>query len=105
MSIDEIDIVDFIGINIGGAVELTISDHLPWDAEHLLLLQDKINTYLSFYESGEIYQSYPEASDKQVIIAIICKHSPSEEIEVLLNRFKSVVEKSGLSLVWRQLEE
>ena len=104
MSIAEVDVVDFIGINESGAVELTISDHLPWNSEHIYMLQEKINTYLSFYESGELYESYPDASDKQVIVSIICKYAPSEEIQIILNRFRVVVETSGLSLVWKQVE-
>ncbi|WP_407059149.1 DUF6572 domain-containing protein [Ralstonia syzygii subsp. celebesensis] len=32
--------------------------------EHLLLLQEKINCYLRFIESGEIYNSFPSAEGR-----------------------------------------
>ena len=42
---------------------LMIADHLDWENElqHLTLLQDKINAYVSFIESGQIYSVYPDA--------------------------------------------
>jgi hypothetical protein len=54
MTIEDARIVDFIGVDpVTGHVVLTITDHLPWDSdEHVLLLQDKLNRYLAFVESG-----------------------------------------------------
>lgn len=56
MSIIDKDKIDSIGINKdNGKVILEISDHLDWSCEyeHLVMLQDKINSYLSFIESGD----------------------------------------------------
>jgi len=55
MSVEQRKVIDFVGISkADGRAILTISDHLPWlaDNEHLLILQDKINDYLAFLESG-----------------------------------------------------
>ena len=49
------------------------------DSEHLLLLQEKLNSYLAFIESGEIYESYPRAMGRQLVIDLVLKHSPSVE--------------------------
>jgi hypothetical protein len=38
-------------------LRLSIFDHLPRGIEHLCLLQKKINVYLGFIKSGEIYDS------------------------------------------------
>jgi hypothetical protein len=60
MSVEQKDVIDAIGVNKeSGEVVLTISDHLDWEdtSAHLLVLQDKINTYIAFIESGEILQS------------------------------------------------
>ena len=62
MTIDQTGVVDFIGIDTAGNVRLTISDHLEWDVntkEHLFQLQEKLNCYLAFVESGEILETYP----------------------------------------------
>ncbi|WP_370590617.1 DUF6572 domain-containing protein, partial [Xylophilus sp. ASV27] len=56
MNVENTTIVDAVGTDKEtDEVRLSIFDHLPWDTEHLRLLQDKINVYLGFIESGEIY--------------------------------------------------
>jgi hypothetical protein len=60
MSIDRTDTIDFATIdNVSGDLWLTISDHLPWDENeenHLLLLQNKLNTYLRFYRERRDFE-------------------------------------------------
>ncbi|WP_342315746.1 DUF6572 domain-containing protein [Lysobacter sp. FW306-1B-D06B] len=71
MSILESDKVDMIGspLTDAGIVVLGIADHLPWesgeDEQHLLLLQEKINRYLAFIESGEMVVAFPAAVGKK----------------------------------------
>lgn len=101
MAIDNTKAIDLIGIdNKTGVVILTISDHLDWkEADtHLILLQDKINCYLRFIESGEIYETYPMAKDKKMIISIVKKHSLSKEGEEFINRVKKIVNEIGIGL-------
>ena len=44
MTIQETAQIDFIGLNDStGEVVLTISDHLEWNNNHLVLLQEKLN--------------------------------------------------------------
>lgn len=59
MSVKNPWIIDAISINQNADAVLTISDHLLWGArnEHLVILQNKINVYLGFIESGEIYEN------------------------------------------------
>lgn len=61
MSIEDQGSVDAIGIDQEGVVVRTLSDHLEWDDGHLFLLQEKINTYLAFLESGEVFETYPDS--------------------------------------------
>ncbi|WP_374762261.1 DUF6572 domain-containing protein [Massilia scottii] len=65
---------------ITGDVVLNITDHLPFEGhnDHLFVLQEKINTYLSFVESGEILESFPTAKSRSVVIKVICKYAPSQ---------------------------
>ena len=64
MSVDQTDTVDFVTIDkASGDLWLTISDHLPWDeneGNHLVLLQNKLNAYLRFIESGEVFEKVPD---------------------------------------------
>src|ERR1051326_4943478 len=73
MAVDQPNVVDIIGKNKDGEIVLTISDHLGWDdcQAHLQVLQEKINTYLTFVETGELYQKYPEARGLPVVIEVM----------------------------------
>jgi hypothetical protein len=95
MSILNANKIDLIGIDkkTNNAI-LTISDHLDWDDEHyhLSALQEKINSYLKFIESDEIYQVYPNAIGKKLIIEIVGKYELTKaglnfigEVEMILN--------------------
>ena len=105
MSVDQKDTVDLISTSPDGKVMLTISDHLPWDEnnEHLLVLQDKLNSYLMFIESGEIFESYSTAKNKSLIIEVVMKYKPNEVALVFLTRSKETIENTGVQLRWRQL--
>ena len=77
MAIDKTDVIDFIGIDKGsGEVILTIADHLDWNDElnHLLLLQEKINSYLRFIESGELLEKFPEAKGRKPVVEVTLKY-------------------------------
>jgi hypothetical protein len=95
MSIEDLNSVDFIGIENNEKVILTISDHLAWNKEHLLLLQEKLNLYLSFIESGEILESYPDAQGKDIKIIVVCKHQPTEEALAFMANVSSVISQAG----------
>lgn len=108
MSIEQSNVVDIIGTDEGNnAVILTISDHLDWDdtESHLLLLQDKINTYLAFYESGEVYEAYPQAIGKQIIIDIVGKYSLPATGENFLEEVKKIIQDIGIKIQFTQLTD
>ena len=97
MSIDQTEVVDAIGVDDStGQVVLTISDHLEWDNDHLLLLQEKLNTYLSFVESGELLGSYPNAKGREVLINVVCKYPPDQNTEGFLSQVNGIVEGAGM---------
>ena len=95
MSIKDQNSVDVIGVNENGIVVLTISDHLEWDDEHLYLLQEKINTYLAFIESGEVYVTYPNSKGKEFKINVVCKYEPSLAAMEFLSRCTTVINQAG----------
>lgn len=102
MSIENTDVVDFIGIDKETFdVVLSISDHLLWDDDskhHMYLLQEKINSYLRYIESGEIYEVNPEIKNKNIIISIVGKYPFNQEAEYFFSKMLSVIEKAGFSL-------
>ncbi len=77
MSVIEVNKIDGIGVSKNtNEVVLTISDHLDWeDVEyHLLSLQEKINHYIHFVESGQIFEVYPESRNRSLKIDIVSKY-------------------------------
>jgi len=101
MSITETSKVDIVTVDDNDAV-LIITDHLEWDGysddEHMYLLQEKINAYLRFYESGEIYDKFQNAKGKKVVIKIASKYTLNDTGNWFLNQIKPVIESAGLSL-------
>jgi hypothetical protein len=97
MSVENLKTIDVVSIDLNGNAVLTISDHLEWDAnnKHLLILQDKINAYLSSIEEGDLYESYPNAKDRNIVINIAAKYSPNKEGEVFLKKIKEILEAAG----------
>lgn len=103
MAVDSPKVIDAVGIdNATGEVVLTIADHLEWTSlhDHLAILQDKINSYLGYLESGEMSESYPQGKGRRVRIDIICKHEPPEPAIEFFKKAEPVVEECGASLSW-----
>lgn len=80
MSILEKDKIDGMGKEKDGkTLVLMISDHLGWDNEkdHLFLLQEKINMYLSFIENGQYTEVYKDFKPLafEVIRQLTCQRS------------------------------
>lgn len=102
MSIEQIDVVDAVGINKDtDEVVLTISDHLDWAGDHLTLLQDKVNTYLSFVESGQIFFSYPMARGRRIIVEVVCKYQPNDQALQFFKIAEPILASAGVGLRYR----
>ncbi len=107
MTIEQTKLIDIIGIeNATGKVHLTISDHLPWDSQnhHLLLLQEKINFYLAFIESGEIYESYPDSKNREFVIVIKLLFQPNGDGVHFLDLAKQTIEGAGFEFSFGPLQ-
>ena len=97
MSIEDTQVIDFISKDPkSDEVVLTATDHLEWgESEHLMNLQDKLNAYLAFIESGEIFESNPDAKGKKLKIDLVCKYPPDEEGRKFLDLCGEAVENAG----------
>lgn len=104
MAIDDVDVIDFIGVDEGGNVVLAISDHLEWDGknEHIYILQQKLNRYLMFIENGEFAERFKEESDKPVTISVVALHAPSEIAKTFLANVERALKESGIGFRFQQ---
>jgi hypothetical protein len=108
MTVEHGRVVDAIGVERAtGTVVLTIFDHLTWEDEraHLVTLQAKLNAYLAYLESGEVYNSYAESHGRAFRIDIVFLHSPTPAAVAaveFLQEVRGTIAAAGFDLSWRQ---
>ncbi|PHN33036.1 hypothetical protein ALQ18_03316 [Pseudomonas marginalis pv. marginalis] len=105
MSVTDANVIDMLGIPKldDSTIILAITDHLGWanpteQGEHLLMLQAKINAYVAFIESGEIYTEVPGALGKYPIIQVAALYELSEQGERFIKQATAVLEPLGIGL-------
>ena len=99
MSVVDVDKVDGIGMDEDeNTVALMISDHLDWKDEyvHLEILQDKINAYLGFIESGQLQQVYPNKKIKEYVIEIFFQYSVPDSCSRFLKTVADQLEEHNI---------
>lgn len=107
MSVEDKNVIDIIGIDKAGKVILTISDHLKWDDknEHLLILQEKINAYLAAIEEGDLYEKYPNARDRDIVIRLVLLYNPNRDGYSFLDRAKDMLNKEGYEFQFSRIKQ
>jgi hypothetical protein len=103
MALDQTDVIDFISGNKDSKeIVLYITDHYEWgeeDERHLLLLQDKINVYLGYIESGEILEKFPYANDKKKVIKVIGKFELTQIAKDFFKKGAEIIRNAGYDLI------
>lgn len=102
MTIRETTKIDVIGTR-GDHVVLAISDDLDWSDPdlHEQLLQDKLNAYLRFVESGQLLEHAPHVGGEgaPIEIRLVCRHPPTTRGELFLERVRDALERAGYAFV------
>jgi len=103
VTIEQKGVVDLIAISAEGAVAyLIISDHLMWgvgDEEHLLLIQEKINEYLSFIEGGTLIDARPDLIGKRLVLKVIASHEPNKAGFTFYEQLRNVLANAGYPFI------
>ena len=103
-------VVDWISIEKStGTIELTVFDDLDWsnEQEHLVLLQDKLNTYLAFIESGELVErlnhefGHSVTSSVPVEVSIVARYEATPKARKFLDAATQALKDAGFSLSHR----
>lgn len=103
MSVEDTGSIDAIGIEKEQQrVYLSIVDALLWDDEniHLYTLQEKINTYLFFIESGELQKAMPGSQGCDVAIELILKHMPSSDAITFFDKTSQLLLEKNIVFVF-----
>jgi hypothetical protein len=103
VTIETSDTVDIVAFRPqGGVVELCITDHLDWSdaTRHATLIQDKVNAYLDFVESGQLgeVQTPGFPARVRVTIVVACLHEPPSTSDSFFNRLEEALQKFGIGL-------
>lgn len=100
-------VVDWLGLDKEtGHISLTLVDELDWSNEqgHLLLLEEKLNSYLAFIESGEVFERLVEEFDRRVPaetpinVEIIAKFDLTARSRAFMEYATQVFRDAGFSL-------
>lgn len=85
MGLEDSSKLDAIGTDkVTGDLVLTIVDAWEWESDqqalyrHLLALQEKLNAYLAFIESGQLREMYPDSAGQEMRIDIITRYALPE---------------------------
>lgn len=108
MSITETNTVDGMGISEDKTgLALLISDHLDWEKEyeHLLLLQDKINAYISFIETQQYQSIYPAYVFTNFVIEIHFKYEIVESCSKFIKAVSEQIKPLNISIRAIALDE
>ena len=106
--ITETNKIDGIAVDKkNNALMLLISDHLDWDDEynHLITLQGKINTYISFIETEQYKENYPDISFNYFIIEIRFMFPVTEKCMQFLNAVSEQIKPLGIAIFVEQREK
>jgi len=108
MTISETSKVDFAVLDPDtDELILVISDHLDWTDEaheHLRLLQEKLNAYLRFSESGEIYKEIPSAVGRKIVFQVDGQYPLSSAARDFFMRAGEAIGNAGFKLSFRHME-
>ena len=104
MAVDDPKTIDFVSVTgDSGTTLLVVSDHLDWmdTLGHQEKLQAKLNAYLAFVESGEIFEKFPDAVGKPVEMRVIFLCPPDGAGAQFLGRAKDAIETAGFALSYQ----
>ncbi len=100
MSLEKPREIDSIAVDKAtGKIILTILDSWDWaDAQlHMEALKAKLDAYFKFLETDEIYEAYPNAKGRSVIIDIVLKNAPPQQYKTFIAKISAIAE-SGLNV-------
>jgi hypothetical protein len=106
MSIIETDQIDGLAqVGNDGDLIVLIVDHLSWIVpHHAMLLEKKINTALSFVQSGKIYDKYPlekqrvENKEIKIIFQVVMKYPPNQTGDDFFKKTAFALNSIGIKL-------
>jgi hypothetical protein len=104
MGLDVTSVVDAVGLEVAsGTLVLSILDSWDWTdtPTHLLSLQEKLNAYFAFIESGQVFDHHPNVRGARIRIDVISKYPLHPDGSVLLDNARTVALELDVAVVHR----
>ena len=106
MAIDNPNVIDGMAIDEDRkAICLLLTDHFAWNGNdtlseyhHLILLQEKINAYISYLDTRQYEEQYPKEEIVMAIIEIHFKYDITENCEKFLNTVQNQIGQYGIKI-------
>ena len=104
MSVRETDTIDYIYLEEQGeAPVLVVSDPLGWtppeEEPHIELLREKFNTQITFVNSGQLIQVWPEFRDGKVVwVEVAARCALSKRAEAFYQQAGGVMANANMKL-------
>jgi hypothetical protein len=97
MTVEDFASVDGVGTDcLTQDTVLTISDHLPWDRTHLVVLEKKLAAYVRFVENGQLVEARPDSLGSRVTISLIAQFRPTPDAANFLDEASRALAIRGL---------
>ena len=99
MSVDQSNKIDGLGKEKNGlGLYLMIADHLDWndEYEHLLLLQEKINTYIEYITTEQYLSVYPDGNFDKYFIEIHSKYEITDKCKEFLDMISKQLDQYNI---------
>lgn len=106
MGLENPNVVDLAGtLRDSSAVVLTIADAWDWADEHahLAALQRKLDNYLAFIASGQVFETYPDAVGRKVVIDVVTSVAVAAVGLELLGLAHTLAQGVGASVTHRMI--
>jgi hypothetical protein len=104
MSIEQQNTIDLVVPDPKtGKTVLVLYDFFEWyddkdDGEHLLMLQEKMNTYLAFVEGGQLYRDWPEAVGGKIEFLVLAFYPLGVQAKRFYELATKTITDAGFSL-------
>jgi hypothetical protein len=101
-----VDSVDVIGIDRqSGCVRMAIVDGVDWSdvTRHLHLVQEKLNAYIRFIESGQLLSAYPDARGRPISIEWRHRYPLPQDARDFLARAEPALIALGVEITTTQV--
>lgn len=99
-------VIDYISTD-NDQLKLVMVEDREWDSlENMYIeLQEKLTNYLTFIESGQLDEKYPELSNAKKVIRLDSVYPESEYARLVINKIRELLSSKGIGFEFGVLKE